>query len=147
MNVTETVQLAPAASVDGAIGQVDVCWKSLVEMEMLVMVRADVWLFFTVTLKGALLVPTTWDAKLTLEGVTLTAARPLPDRVIVCGEFTALSTTDSVPERVPRTEGENVTVTWQPVPAARVAGLRGQLFVWEKSERLLEMLVIVSGVL
>lgn len=56
-NVTEAVQLPPAASVLGLRGQVDVTEKSVRLLLMLVIVRAVDWLFVNVTVCGKLDVP------------------------------------------------------------------------------------------
>ena len=56
VNVTETAQLAPALSVLGDSGQVDVCAKSP-EAATLEIVSGTVWLFFRVTLCFALVEP------------------------------------------------------------------------------------------
>jgi hypothetical protein len=61
VNVTLSVQLAPAASVVGLSGQVFVCAKSAALAplsEMLVMVSAAEPLFVSVTVLAALVVPT-----------------------------------------------------------------------------------------
>ena len=55
--VVEAVQLAPAASVLGLIGQVKLRGKSLGLAVMLVIVRVVDWLFVRVTVCGALVVP------------------------------------------------------------------------------------------
>ncbi|MGA8764485.1 MAG: hypothetical protein WB562_16575, partial [Candidatus Sulfotelmatobacter sp.] len=79
--------------------------------------------------------------------VTLTATTPNPFRLTTCGLLLALSVIFRVPEREPRAEGVKVTEIKQLAPARRVAGLIGQALVSTKSDKLLVMLVMVSGVL
>jgi hypothetical protein len=56
--LTAAVQLAPAANVAGEIGQALVSGKSAELLAMLLMLNTVAWLFVTVTLTGALVVPT-----------------------------------------------------------------------------------------
>jgi hypothetical protein len=68
--------------------------------------------FFIVTVLAALVVPTVCAANVSLVGVaviTTVAAFPVPLSVTICGEFVALSVTESVPVRVPVVVGLNVT--------------------------------------
>lgn len=53
VNLTEIAQLAPAASIPGVIGQVEVCPKSP-EAEMLPIVSGTVWVFFRVMVLAVL---------------------------------------------------------------------------------------------
>ena len=64
-----------------------------------------------------------------LEGVTVTAAIPVPLRATFCGLLPALSLTLSMPVSEPRVAGVKVTEMVQLLPAESVAGLIGQLFV------------------
>ena len=81
-----------------------------------------------VTLWAALVVPTTWLAKVRLAGDSPAAgAIPLPLRAAVCGLSLALSVTDRVPLRVPVAVGVKLTLILQLAPAARLAP---QLLVW-----------------
>ena len=60
---------------------------------------------------------------------TRVGAMPVPVRVTVCGLEVPLSLTVRVALRAPRAPGVNVTEIVQLAPAARVAGLTGQLLV------------------
>ena len=143
-NVTETVQLAPAANVLGDSGQVaDTCAKSP-DVEIPEIVSGTAWLFFRVTLFLALVVPISWLAKVRLAGDKLTGAVPVPLNVVVCGEFEALSLTVRVPVRAPNAVGVNVTEILQLSLAANVPGDMGQFEVWAKSPEV-EMPAMVRG--
>jgi hypothetical protein len=89
VKVTLMVQLLPAASVLGLLGQVLVWAKSpaLVPVRvMLVMVRAAVPLLVRVTVLAALVVLMTWFPKARLVGFKLTTgagAAPVPERKTV----------------------------------------------------------------
>ena len=131
VKVTEITQLAPAASVVGDDGQVDVCPK-LPVVEILAIVRGMVWLFLRVTLFPALVVVTIWLGKERVAFDKLTGAVPVPVNCAVCVEFGALSLTVSVPEREPVTMGVKVTEIAQFAPAANVLGERGQVDVCAK---------------
>src|SRR5579859_8286151 len=63
VNVTLTVQLAPAASVTGETGQVLLLTAKLPIVEMLEKVKGVAWLLVTVTVWAALVVFTTWLPK------------------------------------------------------------------------------------
>lgn len=69
---------------------------------------------------------------------------PVPDRFSTCGLVLALSVMLSVPVRVPKAVGLNVTETKQLAPAANVLGESGQLFVCVKSP-LVAILPMVRG--
>ena len=88
-NLTLIVQLAPPARVVGASGQVAVCEKSpafVPATPTLLIDRGAVPVFVTVTLCGALVVPTPCDPKATVDGDTCTAgAVPVPLRATECG--------------------------------------------------------------
>jgi hypothetical protein len=77
---------------------------------------------------------------------TNTAAVPLPVRETVCGLLMALSVTDRTAERFPRIEGSNETETVQLAFAANVLGVKGQVVVFLKSAKLVEILLMVSAV-
>ena len=65
--------------------------------------------------------------------IDCSTATPVPVSAAVCGLVTALSLISSWPVRVPAAEGENLTVTVQATPAARVCGAIGQVLLSEKS--------------
>lgn len=70
-----------------------------------------------------LVTPTVTLPKLTLEGMTeICDCTPVPLRVIVEGEFVALLTTVTLPERLPVEAGVNVTPKDLDCPTARVRG-------------------------
>jgi hypothetical protein len=80
-------------------------------------------------------------------GVTAIDSRmgavPVPVSVTSWGLESPVSTTVSVPFRVPWTLGVKVTEIVQLAPALRVAGLTGQLLVSPKSDRFVLILLIV----
>src|SRR3954447_12477893 len=129
-NVTAIVHPAPAASV---AGQVVVREKSPV-VAMLLIDIPRVPVFVSVTVRGALWVPTCWSPKDSDDGERdATAAAgcvPIPVRATVCGASGASCANESVPLRVPVEFGRKVTDALQLAPAESVAG---QLFVWAKS--------------
>ena len=89
---------------------------------MLVMFNEAVPLLVRVTDCAALLVPTSWLAKVRLVGERLTAgalaAVPVPVRFTVCGLSLASSVMVIVPVRVPVAVGVKVTLMLQFAPAA-----------------------------
>ncbi len=89
---------------------------------MLVMFNEAVPLLVRVTDCAALLVPTSWLAKVRLVGERLTAgalaAVPVPVRFTVCGLSLASSVMVIVPVRVPVAVGVKVTLMLQLAPAA-----------------------------
>lgn len=92
------------------VPQVLVCEKS--PLAATVIDVDPVPVFFTVTTLAALVVPIVCAANVSLVGVAVTttvAALPVPVRATVCGEFVALSATETVPVRVPTAVGLNVT--------------------------------------
>src|SRR5437868_4651428 len=146
VKVTLMVQLDPAVSVLGLIGQVLVWAKSpgLVPARlMLLMVRSAVPLFLSVTVCAALVVPVFWFPKLRLVGLKLTpgagALIPLPLRATVWGLPLALSVMLTLALRVPIAVGVKVTLMVQEAPAARVLELLGQVLVWAKSPLLVPL--------
>ena len=71
---------------------------------------------------------------------TKEGAVPVPLKVTVCGLEVPLSTTLRLPDRTPRAAGLKVIEIVQVAADARVAG---QLFVAAKSDKFVEMLVMV----
>lgn len=116
-NVTPMVQLAPAARLDP---QVLPATAKPVLAVTLVMLRATLWTFFSVTLPAALVLPTVTVPRFSELGETVTGAvlDELPLRLTVCGLPGALSVNVSVPFVVPVAVGENVTPTVQVAAAA-----------------------------
>ena len=124
VNVTLTVQLAPAASV---LEQVLVCAKSPVAVPMESVVDTTP-VFFTVMGWLALVVPTVCEVNVKLDGVVVTVTPvPVPDSVTVCGELVAESVIEILPGSDPPTVGVNDTVTVQLVP---ICNNVPQLFTW-----------------
>ena len=126
--VTVAVQLAPAASVVGLIGQVVVTLKSVRLLLRLVMLSVEDWLLVSVAVCAALDVPNDWPANVRLVGLALAATIPTPVRLTV-GLIVALSLMVRVPVRVPATEGSKNTDTLQLDPAESVFGVSGHVVV------------------
>jgi hypothetical protein len=143
VNATEIEQEAAAPNVPGDNGQVEVCAKSP-EVEIPEMVSGSGWLFLSVTVFLALLVPIPWLAKARLAGDKVAGVVPVPLKVAVWGEFEALSLTVSVPVRPPRALGVNVTEIVQRSFAANVFGDSGQVEVEAKSPAV-EIPAILKG--
>lgn len=160
-NVTDTVHEAPAASVLGAVGHVVVRAKSAAFVPasaMLLIVSGPVPVFFTVADCDALVVPTSCEANVRLDGVSETAGpagggvvlAPVPLSATWCGLPDALSVTLTLAVRVPAAVGVKVVDTAQEAPAASVLGLSGHVVVRAKSPAFApvsEMPVIVSAAL
>jgi len=133
LNETLIVQLA--FTVTGLV-QLFVCMKSpgfAPLKPMFEMCNGPVPEFVTVSGWEALVLPTTVDEKLRLDGTSVTAgagATPTPESAAECGLPAALSETVRDAARTPATEGVKVTLNVQLAPAASAAG---QLFVCEKS--------------
>jgi hypothetical protein len=153
-NVTDTVQLAPTASVEGLSGQFEVCAKSPALVPVIpiaVIANAALPEFVTVALCDALLVPSDCEPNTRLAGLTVTAgagATPVPLSPTVCGEPGALSLIETLAPLLPEAVGANVTEIAQLLFAASVAGLTGQFDVCEKSPLfvpVIPMLLIVSA--
>lgn len=149
--LTEMVQLAPAPRLAGHV-LVWVKSPGLVPLRaMLLIARAVLPVFVRVTPCAALVVPTSCEPKLSLDGARLTAGAsgtPLPDRLTLCGLPVALSATCTEAVRVPAAVGLKVTEIVQLAFTASVAGEWGQLSVSPKSELLApdtEMPVIDRG--
>jgi len=76
-------------------------------------------------------VPTTCELYERLDGDSVTAgAVPVPLNDRLCGLFEASSVTETLAERLPDAEGENVTVIVHDALTARVEGEIGHVFVW-----------------
>lgn len=131
--VTEIVQVAFRASVDGLSGHVVVRAKSAAfvpVIAMLVIVNTVVPEFVSVVDLAALVVPTPWEAKARLVGLNVTAGLiPVPLSATLCGLPAALSVTVRVAGRLPVAVGLNVTEMVQVEPGASVAGPIGHAFV------------------
>ena len=152
VNVTEIVQVAPAASVFGAIGHVFVCAKSpacVPPTAMLEISSGAAPELVRVTSWAALVVPTSWLPNVRLPGLSVTpGAVPVPLSAAVCGLPPALSEMLRAAVLEPAAVGVKVTEMVQLAPAARVLGLVGQVFVWPKSAALVPVSpieLIVSG--
>jgi len=96
------------------------------------MVRAVPKLLVRVTALAALLVPTAIVPKARLAGERETGVSPVPDRLTIWGETTALSLMVISPEMLPVTEGVKVTVIVHVAPAAKVDGLNGHVLLLAK---------------
>ncbi len=130
--LTLIVQLAPAATLP-PFGQVmpDAGKKSPLGT-MLAMVNAALPVLVSVTVCGALIVPSAWLGNVRLIGDSLTAgpvSTALPVRLIFCGLSAALSAMVIVPVRRPGIVGVKATLMVQLAPAAR---LLPQLLDWKK---------------
>ena len=124
VNDTEMVQFAPP---DSAAGQLFV-WLNAPLAEMLLTLKFAPPVLLRVTDRAALVVPTTWLAKVRLEGDRDAAAGaiPVPLRITVCGLPLASSKIVTPPFAWLAVCGVNVTLKLQLAPAATDAG---QLFV------------------
>ena len=128
VKVTLIAQLAPAATVLPQL----LVWAKSPFAVTLVKLSAAPPVLVSATACAALVVPTVWLPKLTLDGDKLTAAGvfPTPVRLTLCGLPLALSVMLSVPVRVPAAAGVKVTLIAQWAPDATALP---QLFVWVKS--------------
>ena len=129
LNVTDIVQLAPAANVPlhGVVPLPTAAKSPVVPIESDVLTLP---VFLTVTVLPALVVPTACDANVSVAGVAVTVVgvpAPTPDSVTICGELVALSVIEIVPGSDPFAVGVNVTVTVQLVPICKRVP---QLFIW-----------------
>src|SRR5436305_1945247 len=132
VNVTEIVQLPPAATLDP---QVLVWAKSplfVPVIAILVMLSAALRGLFNVIVWAALVVPTFWLANVRLDGESdaCATAVPVPLNPAVCGDPVALSVMLTAALRTPAAVGVNVTEIVQLPPAAT---LDPQVLVWAKS--------------
>jgi hypothetical protein len=117
VNVTEIVQLEPAAS---GLSHVLVCAKSaaLVPVIEMLNVSGAAPVFINVADCAALVVPVV-ALNVSDGGVSETiGARPVPVRATVCGEPVALSATFKLAVKLPAAAGVNVTEIVQLEPAA-----------------------------
>jgi len=128
LKVTLIVQFAPAAR---PLPQLLVCAKSpLVPMPVMVSVFAPT--LKSVTVPGALVVPTNWSPKFSCVGNTNTSVtRPL--RLTLCGLPVTLSAMDRVALSALPVVGVKVTLIVQLDPGAKVAGRAPQVLVSAKS--------------
>lgn len=118
VNVTPTLQLAPAARL---VPQVLPAIAKGPVIPTLEIVSGVLWRLVSVTLTGALVLPTATVPKFNALADKVTdefELLPVPLRVTVCGLFPALSVKVSVPVAAPVAVGVNVTPTLQPAPAA-----------------------------
>lgn len=137
VNVTLTVQFAPVAS---GLVQVLVCAKAPVVV-MVPMFRGIVCVLVTVNLIGALVVPTFWVGKVSVDCERVTpVAGPITGTV--WGLPGSLLMMLSPPSTLPEVSGEKVNCTAQLAPAAKLVP---QVFVWAKFPTA-AMLVIVIAV-
>src|SRR5260370_24077594 len=129
VNVTLILQFAPAASIGiaGLIGQavapVLVHAKSP-DAAMEVIVRGPVPVFVSVTVCAALVVFSSWLAKVRLVGASTTAGAgfaPVPVSAMFCGLVLSPSVRTSVAVSAAATDGLHVTLTVQEAPAAMLA--------------------------
>ena len=127
VNVTPTVHVPPAPSVDPTPPQVLLAIPKSPAVEMPLKVSVVVWLLVSVTVCGAEVWPRDTLPNAMLVGETVTAATPLPASLLVCGLLEALSVTDNVPLLVPVEVGVNVTLIVQLAPFASVFGLSGHV--------------------
>lgn len=120
VNVTLRAQLAPDATLLPQLFVWEKSAESVPVRPRLVMLRVAVPVFESVTLCGALVVPTFCWPNVRLEGERLTtgAATPVPVKPTVCGLPLALSLIVSVALREPAAAGVNVTLMAQLAPAA-----------------------------
>ena len=77
--------------------------------------------FVNVIVCAAAVVPTVVLAKVRLLGDMATGAKPVPERVTICGLLAELSVNVSVPAAAPRMTGEKVTPMVQVAPAPMLA--------------------------
>jgi len=118
LNVTETTQPAPGASVAAHV----LVWAKLRDTAIAEIFNVAVPLLLSFICCPALTDPTAWFPKVTVDGDhCAVGATPVPVRLTVCGLPVSSSATESVPVRVPVCVGVNVTETMQLAPVASVA--------------------------
>jgi len=133
-NVIETLQVAFAASVAGAAGQLSLSAKSpglapVTDIPLIDSGAAPE--LVSVTVWAVLVLPSNWEPKARLVGDSDTpGAVPVPDSGALCGLSPALSLTCTLAVREPAAAGAKVTLMVQFAPAAR---LDGHVLVWAKS--------------
>jgi hypothetical protein len=124
LNVTLTVQLAPAATL---APQLLLCAKSpgfAPVSVMLLMLKAALPVLLSVKVWAELVVPTAWLPKARVVGERLATGfvlAPVPERVAVWGLPVALSVRVTEAAKDPLAAGMNVTLTVQLAPAATLA--------------------------
>ncbi len=129
VKTTFTVQVPPAAKVDGLMGQLLVSEKLVTREPVIFRLAIEIAvvpLLVTVTVCGGLEVFSVMVPKLRLAGERLTTV-PVPVSATFCGLLGALSATFTVPVRVPALVGVKTTLMVQFAAATKLAG---QLFVW-----------------
>jgi hypothetical protein len=112
-NVIEIVQVPPPGTDEP---HVFVCEKSGDDDVMLAIEIAPDELFLSDTATGALVCPSAAEAKVTLMGVKLVGANPVPVTLRICGLSAALSIMVIFPERAPLADGAKITVIVQLAP-------------------------------
>src|SRR5258708_1482002 len=133
------VQDAPTATLPP---QVLVCVKLPLAV-MLLMCNGAVPVFFRITSRPLLTVPTTWLPNNTAFRDKLTAgATPVPLKVTICGLLVALSSIVRFGERAPAKAGVKVTLIVQLCPAAT---LPPQVLVSTKSPGLAPNIVMLES--
>jgi hypothetical protein len=115
VKVTPTLQVSPEPTFDPQVLLATA--KSPVAIGVETVREVFRW-FVSVTVCGALVVPSSWLAKTKTAGETVTGEAPVPVRLTVWGLLAALSLKVSVPVRAPMAVGENVTATEHVAPAA-----------------------------
>jgi hypothetical protein len=109
-NVSVTVQLPPGA-ID--VPQSFACPKSPVVATLVSGIARSGLVLVSVTVFGALVVPTAWLPKLSDVGETVSGKVPVPLNVDVRGLLVAFDTMATEPGRLPVAVGVNVTLTVQ----------------------------------
>ena len=122
VNVTPIVQFAPAATAEPTAQVVPLAaTRKSPPAAIEVKFKASLPLFVTVTAAAALVAPTNWPPKATLDlDKVAVGPRPVPLSVTLCGLPGELSDMSNAPVRVPGAAGVNVTVGAQLPPGARV---------------------------
>jgi hypothetical protein len=113
------------------MGQVLVSEKSPVVWIELID-RATGWLFMTLIVLPALVVPIFWAPKVSEVWDSATGLIPVPLSFAVVGDPKALCVTVRAPETTPREDGEKTTLIEHVPPAAKMLGTVPQVFVWLK---------------
>ena len=141
VNVTPTLQLAPAATL---VPQVLVAIPKGPLTVMAENTSNPLWLLVSVTDLAELVEPTAVVLKLKDVADSVTGALPVPVRLTVCGLLIALSANVSVPVAAPNAAGVKVTPTLQVAPAAMPVP---QVLLDMANGEVTEMPVNVSAVL
>lgn len=146
LKMTLIVQLAPAATL---APQVLVCEKSPLFVPVMMIpeplkVRVAFPVLDNVTFCAALVVPTGWLVKVTLdEDSPTTGAIPVPDNETLCGLPLALSVMLTLAVRLPVAVGLKMTLMEQFAPAATLAP---QVLVCEKSPLFVPVMAMLEMV-